>query len=124
MSTPNVKDTKRSHQASAGDGEARVQEPGIGHNVWFMTNGLSPIAATLARRLIDQGDCVTLGVLPEELKGSGSADLKILIDALQGNGAVGDSPDKQDSGSEDEDRKDIVDGNWRQRFRILPLDAR
>jgi hypothetical protein len=105
----------------------RVQEPRTEHNVWFMTDALSPIAIALTRKILNQGDYVVLGVLPEELKGTGSMNLKHLVDVVKGNGAGNGSPAARESESDEDDDEDdgeTSDTNWSQRFRIVPLDAR
>lgn len=70
--------------------------------VWFLTIGSSPIAIALARQVLDHGDYVVAGVVPQEFE-------------------------KREGQSEDfraflEDVKHA--GRWRERLRVVGLDGR
>lgn len=42
--------------------------PANAPRVWFLTNGASPIAISLARKVLHHGDCVVAGVFPSEFE--------------------------------------------------------
>ncbi|KAJ9642071.1 hypothetical protein H2199_005286 [Coniosporium tulheliwenetii] len=42
--------------------------PANAPRVWFLTNGASPIAISLARKVLEHGDCVVAGVSPLEFE--------------------------------------------------------
>jgi len=50
----------------------RIPFPNDQLRVWFLTSGNSPIAASIARRLLEHGDSIVAGVCPTEYSTSGS----------------------------------------------------
>ncbi|KAF2672026.1 short chain dehydrogenase/reductase family protein-like protein [Microthyrium microscopicum] len=50
--------------------------------VWLLTDGLSPVALALTRRLLEHGDFVIAGVLPEEYAGTRGEAFRNLEDEL------------------------------------------
>jgi hypothetical protein len=105
----------------------KAPEPQIQrHQVWFMTDGLSPIALALTRRLLQRGDFVILGVSPEESNGPRSAGLKEFLQEVNGSGDTEDDDPFHDSDDEDHDYDSTAGARseWKERFKVLPLDAR
>jgi hypothetical protein len=82
--------------------------------VWFLTDGLSPLALDLSRKLIGNGDYVVLGVLPDELSGTRGDGLRELV-ANGENGMENASPSSSNDGSR---------SSQRQQLKVVPLDAR
>jgi NAD(P)-dependent dehydrogenase (short-subunit alcohol dehydrogenase family) len=72
--------------------------------VWLITSGDSPIGISLARQLLDHGDCVVTGIIPSEFEKEGcrSEELKAFL------AEVGEK---------------TADG-WKDRLRIVALDVR
>ena len=95
--------------------------------VWFLTNFTSPVAIALARQVLDHGDYVVGGVLPSEFDKDGERgeELRSFLDSVRGAGDDGDA----DTGAE---RNGDADGSgetssrkkWRERLRVVGLDAR
>lgn len=86
--------------------------PSNSPRVWLLTDGLSPVAVDLARRLIEHGDYVIAGILQEEYDGMRGEALRTLqqeseVDATGDEGAG--------SGSE-KSKKD--------RLKVVELDGR
>ena|ERR1700744_4431213 len=82
--------------------------------VWFLTDGLCPLALDLARKLVANGDYVVLGVLPGELSGPRGDGLKELL----ANG------EKETEASSPSSSNDGQRGSQRQLLKIVPLDTR
>lgn len=70
--------------------------------VWFLTIGSSPIAIALARQVLDHGDYVVSGVVPQEFeKREGqSEDFRAFLEEVKQN------------------------ERWRERLRVVGLDGR
>lgn len=82
--------------------------------VWFLTDGLCPLALDLSRKLIGNGDYVVLGVLPDELSGPRGDGLKeLLVDGETEMGSA--SPSSSNDGQR---------SSQRQQIKIVPMDAR
>jgi hypothetical protein len=82
--------------------------------VWFLTDGLCPLALELSKKLVGNGDYVVLGVLPDELSGPRGDGLKQLL----ANGEK-ETDDSSPSSSNDGQRS-----SQRQQLKIVPLDTR
>jgi hypothetical protein len=112
--------------------------------VWFLTDGLSPIAISLSRHLLQHGDYVVSGVLPLEYAGERGDDLREFIGELGEQGLesqddeddmdVDDESDGEHSGGEDTGEEKEVTGHrqqkrrrsgpWIERFKVVALDGR
>ena len=70
--------------------------------VWFITRGVSPIAIAVARQVLEHGDYVVAGVVPIEFeKREGqSDDFRAFLEEVKGA------------------------ERWRERLRVVGLDAR
>lgn len=118
--------------------------------VWFLTDGLSPIAISLSRHLLRHGDFVISGVLPSESNGTRGDELREFMEDMAQEGNLAD-----DLGEEDDMDIDVLDvggdgdgegegegeseevseegrpkaqrpakKRWRERFKIIALDER
>jgi NAD(P)-dependent dehydrogenase (short-subunit alcohol dehydrogenase family) len=105
----------------------------VGPQVWFMTDGLSPVAISLTRKLLAKGDSVVLGVEPKEVNGERGEGLKDLVDEVDEGADDDEEEDKEtrtgqgeeeNEGDEDEPRQKTSRKGWSERFRVLPFDAR
>jgi hypothetical protein len=82
--------------------------------VWFLTDGLCPLALELSKKLVGNGEYVVLGVLPDELSGPRGDGLKELL----ANG------EKETEGSSPSSSNDGHRSSQRQQLKIVPLDTR
>jgi hypothetical protein len=98
--------------ADANEGAPVVDE--YEPRVWFLTDGLCPLALDLSKKLVGNGDYVVLGVLPDELSSPRGDGLKDLL--ANGDKDTGDS---SPSSSNDGQRT-----SQRQQLKIVPLDTR
>ncbi|KAF1990176.1 NAD(P)-binding protein [Aulographum hederae CBS 113979] len=117
-----------------------------GPRVWFITNGASPVGIGVARQVLEHGDFVVAGVLPEELdKTNGNdhgraEDFKAFLDEVRakgdgnGNHGVdvemgGADEDDENVGSEEEEQGDPSISRagakrWKDRVKVVGLDGR
>ena len=72
--------------------------------VWLLTSGDSPIALSLARKVLDHGDYVVSGIVPSELESEGprSEEFQSFLADVRGKASLG----------------------WKDRFRVVALDVR
>jgi hypothetical protein len=82
--------------------------------VWFMSDGLCPLALDLSRKLLENGDYVVLGVLPDEFSGPRGTGLKELL-ANGSNEMENRSPSSSNDGQQ---------SSRRFQLKVVPLDAR
>lgn len=70
--------------------------------VWFITRGVSPIAIALAKQVLEHGDYVVAGVIPNEFEKSEGQieDFKAFLEEVKST------------------------ERWRERLRVVGLDAR
>ncbi|QDS77082.1 hypothetical protein FKW77_007374 [Venturia effusa] len=116
--------------------------------VWFMTDGLSPIAIALSRYLLEHGDYIVAGMLPHEFETARGEGLRNFMSEV-----VREGRHEEDIGHEDglEDNENGIDDDagledmelggdkeweeveaqqskrrkrWRDRFRVVRLDGR
>jgi len=110
--------------------------------IWFVTDGLSPIAIALSRRLLQHGDYVISGVLPSDYLGVRGDEMRELIQDVarerEGDEDVdggdvmdvdtakgsGEKLDDDDSGEEARSPPSKRQKRWRERFKIVALDGR
>ncbi|KAF2432291.1 NAD(P)-binding protein [Tothia fuscella] len=111
--------------------------------VWFLTDGLSPIAIALSRQLLHHGDYIISGILPSEFKTSRGDGLKDLMEevARESEGESGelDADGDEDMEGAESDGESGEDGiheekpseekvrrrkRWRERFKVVALDGR
>jgi hypothetical protein len=106
--------------------------PSNAPRVWFLTDGLSPVALSLSRVLLDHGDYVIAGVQPDEFATERGDNLRSFL-AEAGTSADLDVEVEQDVDEmEDSDSANGSSGpngpnarkKWKERFRILSLDTR
>jgi hypothetical protein len=83
--------------------------------VWLLTDGLSPTAVSLSRRLLEHGDCVVAGVVPEEFEGPRGDALRSLMQEKDG---VHDWTGEQ-AGSHH-----MTEGRWKDKLRTASLNGR
>jgi hypothetical protein len=91
--------------------------------VWFLTDGLSHIGVALSRTLLKRGDYVVSTILREEFKGPRGDGLRDLMHDVNTDGEeLGDLDDMD----QDEDTSPIQKNvpGWKDRFKVLPMDAR
>lgn len=85
--------------------------------VWFITDGLTPVAISLSRYLLDHGDYVVAGVVPTEFTEKRGDELREFLAEVAHEG-------------EGEERRSEENGEprtmkrWRERFKVVGLDAR
>lgn len=108
--------------------------------VWLLTDGLSPIAISLSRYVLQHGDYVISGILPAEFSGARGDELR---DFMENIAREGDDGNEDEEGDEMEvDPTDHADGSeedseeargkaksptrkrWRERFKVVALDGR
>lgn len=115
--------------------------------VWFMTDGLAPIAISLSRYLLEHGDYVVAGTLPSEFeaaRGEGlrnfmgevaregrdkmnEADERGGMDGMDGMGVIDGMElggEKEGEGEEKGEAQKKRRKRWRDRFRVVRLDGR
>jgi NAD(P)-dependent dehydrogenase (short-subunit alcohol dehydrogenase family) len=88
--------------------------PSTSPKVWLLTDGLSPLAVGLARRLLENGDCVVAGIQPGEFYTPRANGLKVLLQEC----------DNQKVNEEDEDSSDEAEKPMKDRLQIIDLDIR
>jgi NAD(P)-dependent dehydrogenase (short-subunit alcohol dehydrogenase family) len=88
--------------------------PSTSPKVWLLPDGLSPLAVGLARRLLENGDCVVAGIQPGEFSTSRADALKVLLQEC----------DNQKVDEDDEDSSDEADKPMKERLQITDLDIR
>jgi hypothetical protein len=116
--------------------------------VWFLTDGLSPIAISLSRHLLEHGDYVIAGTIPSDFEVARGEGLRNFM------GEVGrEGVNACEEGEEEEDEEEFVSSmalgegkegesemgetvegtgqgkmkrrkRWRDRFRVVRLDGR
>jgi hypothetical protein len=90
--------------------------------VWFLTDGLSPIAIALSRTLLRRGDYVVSSILPEEFKGPRGDGLRNFIDGMKN--------EPESGGTEIDDMDDmstpprVNEKGWKERFKLVFMDPR
>jgi len=85
--------------------------------VWFISDGLAPIAISLSRYLLDHGDYVVVGVLPTEFAEKRGYELREFLTEV--------AHEREEEEREDEENGDYrTMKRWRERFRLVPLDGR
>jgi hypothetical protein len=118
-----------------------------------LTDGLSPIAISLSRHLLEHGDYVVVGILPGEFDSSRGDELRSFMGeiAREGSGATQQDgqmdldderdDDEQDGQESDEDagstsnsrssktkaenrKTKVRRKRWRERFKLVGIDAR
>jgi hypothetical protein len=82
--------------------------------VWLLSDGLSPIAVALSRRLLEHGDCVVAGVLSEEYDSPRGDALKALIREGEDAGEIEESSSVAQ----------IMEKRWKDRLRTVELNGR
>jgi len=107
-----------STSADGPPGSAGIKEPEFpaanAPRVWLLTDGLSPIAVALSRRLLDHGDCVVAGIVPAEFEGPRGDALRQLMQAKDGVMYTQD-----EAGSHH-----MTEGRWKDKLRTVHLDGR
>jgi hypothetical protein len=98
--------------------------PSNSPRVWFLTDGLSPIAIALSKLLLEHGDYVVAGVLSEEFAGERGDGLRtFLADAgREADMEIGNAGSP--AAAENDDMAKSTGKTWRERFRALALDGR
>lgn len=88
--------------------------------VWFLTDGLSPIALALTETLLRRGDYVVSSIVPEESTGLRGEGLRELLDDInsEGQNEVGDEYDSESL------RQERGGRGWRDRLKVVSMDAR
>jgi hypothetical protein len=119
--------------------------------VWFLTDGLAPIAIALSRHLLEHGDYVVAGILPKEFNDSRGDELRGFMGEVaqeasgEGDGEEGDEEEDVEEGDDDGEgtgggselrgsvkgKNGGVDGKprtrrkrWRERFKLVGVDGR
>ncbi|KAE9969369.1 hypothetical protein BLS_005394 [Venturia inaequalis] len=108
--------------------------------VWFMTDGLAPIAISLSRYLLEHGDYVVAGTLPSEFEGARGEGLRSFMgevarqgkdetEEVDNEGSAADTIDGMElggekGGEEQSETKQKRRKRWRDRFRVVRLDGR
>jgi hypothetical protein len=113
--------------------------------VWFMTDGMAPIAIALSRHLLEHGDYVVAGTLPSDFESTRGEGLRSFMGEVARQGVGNADEDEVMESSvedmelggekEDEPREEDKDGRggsgqrsrrkrWRDRFRVVRLDGR
>ena len=85
--------------------------------MWFISDGLAPIAISLSRYLLDHGDYVVAGVLPAEFSERRGDELREFL-AEVAHERAGEESEGQENGDYGTMKR------WRDRFRLVPLDGR
>ena len=86
--------------------------------MWFITDGLAPIAISLSRYLLEHGDYVVAGVLPTEFTEERGDELReFLVEVAHEGDAEG--RDGMENGDGPRTMK-----RWRERFKVVGLDSR
>jgi NAD(P)-dependent dehydrogenase (short-subunit alcohol dehydrogenase family) len=89
--------------------------------VWFLTDGLSPIAVALSRTLLRRGDYVVSSILPEEFKGVRGDGLR---DLLEGINDEKELREPEEQLYDDDSSPSPIQHGWKDRFKVVPMDAR
>jgi hypothetical protein len=106
--------------------------------VWFLTDGLSPIAISLSRCVLQHGDYVISGILPTEFRGARGDQLRefmedVVREGLDGNDAdetemdidpLEDADGSEEDSDEGQEMKRPPRKRWRERFKVVALDGR
>lgn len=117
--------------------------------VWFLTDGLSPVGISLSRHLLEHGDYVVAGILPDEFNSARGDELREFISevAREGSGTVSreamvvdeDMAEEEDAHASDEDdeigtkaangkknngKAPVRRKRWRERFKLVGVDGR
>jgi hypothetical protein len=94
--------------------------------VWFLTDGLSPIAVALSKTLLRRGDYVVSTILPEDYKGPRGDGLRNLMTEMNNEQESGNREIHDDEEEDDEDSSPIetIEKGWKERFKLVPMDAR
>jgi NAD(P)-dependent dehydrogenase (short-subunit alcohol dehydrogenase family) len=121
--------------------------------VWFLTDGLSPIAISLSRHLLRHGDSVVAGILPGEFQGKRGDGLRAFMeadgfleqgqdeavwtgaqemddddDAMDVDGEESDGEESGVPGGEEENMRKLQKKKrwrpWNERFKVVALDGR
>lgn len=85
--------------------------------VWFVTDGLAPVAISLSRYLLEHGDYVVAGVVPTEFTERRGDELREFLAEVAHEGE-GEERDGRESGESRTMKR------WRDRFRVVGLDAK
>jgi hypothetical protein len=96
----------------------QVDETNLSAKVWFLSDGLSPIALGLTRAILPKGDLVVVGIIPEEFKSSRGNGLRALLDEVENEDGV-NQEEEQDESAGDESKNAPND-----RIKIVEMDAR
>lgn len=116
--------------------------------VWFLTDGLAPIAIALSRHLLEHGDYIVAGIVPEEFDSPRGDELKALMADVARESNEGeemldvDTDEEDDEEEEDEEQgqedtakakgkaKSGVNNSgarrkrWREHFKLVGFDGR
>lgn len=87
--------------------------PNSSPRIWLLTDGLSPTAVGLARRLLEIGDAVVCGVQPKEFSTSRADRLKALLRECETH-----------DDDEIEDDSDEAESPRRERLKIVNIHIR
>jgi hypothetical protein len=91
--------------------------------VWFLTDGLSPIGVALSRTLLKRGDYVVSTILREEFKGSRGDGMRDLMNDVNNDGeGLGDIDDMDQDDDGGPEHRNV--SGWKDRFKVLQMDAR
>ena len=102
-------------------GVAEANTSGV-PRVWFLTDGLSPIAVTLSKTLLRRGDYVVSSILPEDYKGARGDGLRNLMTEMNNEQESGSTEIHEDE--EDSSTNEAAEKGWKERFKLVPMDAR
>jgi NAD(P)-dependent dehydrogenase (short-subunit alcohol dehydrogenase family) len=103
LPSPSIADQSFEHEAL----------PLTSSKVWLLTDGLSPLAVSLTRRLLENGDCVIAGIAPEDFSSPRATFLKELLHECDGQ-----------SGNQFDEDLDESDRPWKERLKLVNLDIR
>lgn len=117
--------------------------------MWFLSDGLSPIAISLSRHLLVHGDYVVVGILPQEFNGTRGDELREFMgevaregsgtnqkeemDVDEEDGGEGDGPSSEDEGGSEErptngkaksGKANVRRKRWGGRFKLVGTDGR
>jgi hypothetical protein len=122
-SPPQTPAPGQSSYLAAGPPKTPHFPPSNAPRVWFLTDGLSPIAISLSKLLLEHGDYVVAGVLSEEFAGERGDGLRTFL-AEAGREVDIEIGSAGSPAAENDDTAKGMGKKWKERFRALALDGR
>jgi hypothetical protein len=96
----------------------QIEETALSPKVWFLSDGLAPIALGLIRAVLPKGDSVVLGVVPEEFKSSRGNELRGFLGEVESEDDANEEEEYEEM--HEEERKTST----KDRIKIIEMDAR